>query len=88
MNPRIALSASIAAILLIAGCTESTDLASRNVLGYGDSVHTNMAVQIINPEPMAGSGGNNGKRRSLMIRRYETDKVEAPVETGTTSSLD
>jgi len=88
MNPKITLSAFIAAILLIAGCAESTDLAKREVPGYGDSVQTNMALQIINPEPVAGPDGNNGKRRSLMIRRYETDTVETPVETGTTTNLE
>jgi type IV pilus biogenesis protein CpaD/CtpE len=69
-----------AVMLVVSGCTESLDLADQNVRGYGDAVHTNMHAQIINPDPMKGNGLNDGNRRSLMIQRYQADKVEQPRE--------
>ena len=81
MNPKITVSASIGAILLIAGCNQSTDLAARNVPGFGDSVHTNMAVQIINPSPDytgLGPPSMSGVRAAGALKRYQEGEVIKP----------
>jgi type IV pilus biogenesis protein CpaD/CtpE len=50
---------------------------------FGEAVRTNMALQIINPEPPESMDlpPSDGVRRSLMIGRYQVDEVEPPRET-------
>ena len=55
---------------------------------FGEAVRANMELQIINPEPNESTTlpPSDGVRRGLMIRRYQTDEVEPPLET-TSSSI-
>jgi type IV pilus biogenesis protein CpaD/CtpE len=47
---------------------------------FGEAVRANMALQIVNPEPPESMElpPSDGVRRSLMVRRYQTDEVEPP----------
>jgi len=55
---------------------------------FGEAVYSNMAAHIIDPQPPESMElpPADGVRRSLMIERYQTDKVETPREP-TTSTL-
>ena len=54
---------------------------------FGEAVRANMEAQIINPEPNESTTlpPSDGVRRGLMIRRYQTDEVEQPRETTSSS---
>jgi len=76
---RLALAALPAACAL-AGCTPVDT-------GFGDSVKTNIAVQVINPEvvydaPLASAAG---AKMAPAVERYRTDKVKAPKGIRTTN---
>ena len=55
---------------------------------FGEAVRNNMAAHIIDPQPPETMElpPSDGVRRSLMITRYQTDKVEEPREP-TTSTI-
>jgi hypothetical protein len=50
---------------------------------YGESVHANVASQVVNPVPLRPSGPtiNNGIRMNAAYQRYETGKVIRPEAT-------
>jgi len=49
--------------------------------GFGIAVRHNMEAQIANPERVAEAlGPAPGERRALAVQRYQTDRVETPVE--------
>lgn len=50
---------------------------------YGESVHANIASQVVNPVPLRPSGPtiNNGVRMNAAFQRYETGKVIRPEAT-------
>jgi type IV pilus biogenesis protein CpaD/CtpE len=47
---------------------------------FGQAVRTNMAAQIIDPNPPEDMAlpPSDGVRRALMIERYQADEVETP----------
>ena len=69
----------------LAGCNTPADTPRPE---FGEAVRANMAAHIIDPTPPASMElpPTDGVRRSLMIQRYQVDKVETPREP-TTSTL-
>jgi hypothetical protein len=58
--------------------------------GYGNSVHQNSAVMIIDPQPVTAANTEidlDGRRDALAIERYRQNKVIPPVELKTSSVL-
>lgn len=51
--------------------------------GFGDAVHHNMAVQMVNPAPAAAAAAeqpdNDGARAGRAMQRYQEFKVFPPV---------
>jgi type IV pilus biogenesis protein CpaD/CtpE len=71
--------------LAVAACNSPADTAKPE---FGEAVHRNMAAHIIDPQPPESMElpPADGVRRSLMISRYQADKVETPREP-TTSTI-
>jgi type IV pilus biogenesis protein CpaD/CtpE len=71
--------------LAVAACSMPADTPPPE---FGESVYSNMAAHIIDPQPPASMElpPADGVRRSLMISRYQLDKVETPREP-TTSTI-
>ena len=71
--------------LVLAGCNTPADDPRPE---FGEAVRSNMAAHIIDPTPPESMElpPADGTRRSLMIQRYQVDKVETPREP-TTSTL-
>jgi type IV pilus biogenesis protein CpaD/CtpE len=71
--------------LAVAACNTPADTPPAE---FGEAVHNNMAAHIIDPQPPASMElpPADGVRRSLMISRYQLDKVETPREP-TTSTI-
>ena len=70
--------------LALAGCNTPADQPRPE---FGEAVRANMAAHIIDPTPPASMElpPAGGVRRSLMIQRYQVDKVETPREPTTTT---
>jgi type IV pilus biogenesis protein CpaD/CtpE len=74
--------------LAVAACNTPVDAPRPE---FGEAVYSNMAAHIIDPQPPESMElpPADGVRRSLMIERYQTDKVETPREpTTSTFQLD
>ena len=71
--------------LAVAACNTPADTPPPP---FGESVYNNMAAHIIDPQPPESMElpPSDGVRRSLMISRYQLDKVETPREP-TTSTI-
>ena len=71
--------------LAVAACNTPADAPPPE---FGEAVRRNMAAHVIDPQPPESVElpPADGVRRSLMISRYQTDKVETPREP-TTSTL-
>ena len=71
--------------LAVAACNTPADTPRPE---FGEAVYSNMAAHIIDPQPPESMElpPADGVRRSLMIGRYQADKVETPREP-TTSTL-
>lgn len=70
----------ISILLFLAACAEppKPDVAPAN---FGIAVRHNMEAQIVNPNGAATAlGPAPGERRALAAARYQTDRVEPPVE--------
>jgi hypothetical protein len=67
-------------LLTPAACTQPVD---EPAVSFGDAVRSNMVQQIVNPEPatLDPPVAPEGVRRSIMMQRYQIDKVEPPRET-------
>lgn len=63
--------------LALAACSTPADTPRPE---FGQAVRNNIAAHIIDPEPPESMElpPADGVRRSLMIERYQTDKVEKP----------
>ncbi len=71
--------------LVLAACAEPPlpDVAPE---GFGVAVRHNMEAQIANPDrDVTTLGPAPGERRALAAARYQTDRVETPVEVFTRS---
>ncbi|PCI33585.1 MAG: hypothetical protein COB54_04645 [Alphaproteobacteria bacterium] len=68
-------------ITLIAGLGLWGCETPASVNGFRDSVHQNLAVQIINPDPpvVQVEGTTSGDRMALALKRYKEGKVIPPV---------
>ena len=75
---------TLPAFALLAGCNYLYPPTSEE--RFGEAVHHNMAVQIVNPEPLTtvATPPWDGNRAALMIGRYKTDEVEEPEALRTT----
>lgn len=76
------LAAIALAALLLSGCTPYTYEADDPFPGFGDAVSQNLAVHIIDPQPVAAADTSlefDGTRAALANDRYQTDTVEPPV---------
>ena len=71
--------------LAVAACNTPADAPPPE---FGEAVYNNMAAHIIDPQPPESMDlpPADGVRRSLMITRYQLDKVEEPREP-TTSTI-
>ena len=66
-------------IILLAGLGLSGCETPFSANGFRDSVHQNLAVQIINPDPPAVTeGSTSGARMALAQKRYQEGKVLKP----------
>ena len=63
--------------LVLAACTTPANTPRPE---FGQAVRNNMAAHIIDPNPPESMElpPSDGVRRSLMIQRYQADKVETP----------
>ena len=73
--------AALPVAFVLAGCTPIDT-------GFGDSVKTNMAVHVIDPDttydaPLASAAG---AKMAPAVERYRTDKVKPPKGIRTTNS--
>ena len=65
----------------LAGCTPVDR-------GFGDSSRTNLAVQVIDPDPVhTGAASVSGEKMSDATERYRKGAVKKPVGIKTTSGL-
>lgn len=55
--------------------------------GFGDASQTNMALQVIDPEPSDAADYMHGDRAYLALTRYRTGKVTEPEEIRTTTTV-
>jgi type IV pilus biogenesis protein CpaD/CtpE len=71
--------------LAVAACNTPADTPPPE---FGEAIYSNMAAHIIDPQPPESMElpPADGVRRSLMISRYQLDKVETPREP-TTSTI-
>jgi type IV pilus biogenesis protein CpaD/CtpE len=70
-----------AAAALLAGCTA-------NDTTLGDALKTNVALQVVDPDPVARTDavpGGSGERSAVATARYRTGNVKQPVSIQTTS---
>ena len=74
MNIRLTV---LVAGLVLAACTTPANTPRPE---FGQAVRNNMAAHIIDPNPPESMElpPSDGVRRSLMIQRYQADKVETP----------
>ena len=72
--------------LALAACNTPADTPPED---FGEAVYNNMAAHIIDPQPPESMElpPSDGVRRSLMISRYQLDKVERPREPTTSEIL-
>ena len=70
--------------LALAACNTPADQPRPE---FGEAVYNNMAAHIIEPQPPESMElpPADGVRRSLMIERYQADKVETPREPTTST---
>ena len=70
--------------LAVAACNTPADAPRPE---FGEAVYSNMAAHIIDPQPPESMElpPSDGVRRSLMIQRYQADKVETPREPTTST---
>src|SRR5258706_14556985 len=76
----IAIAAAAAAALLT-GCTA-------NDTSLGDALKTNMALQVVDPDPVARTNavpGESGERSAVATARYRKGAVKQPVSVTTTT---
>ena len=77
------------AIILVAGLALAACNTPANTPRpeFGQAVRTNMAAQIVDPNPPEDMAlpPSDGVRRSLMIERYQVDEVETPALPVTTT---
>ena len=74
----------LAAPVLLAGCASEPPAGATS---FGEAVRNNMALHIIDPEPVdMGLPPSDGSRRALVMGRYRTDTGEPPEDTTTTSN--
>jgi hypothetical protein len=60
-------------------------------VGYGNSVHQNSAVMIIDPQPATAANVDldlDGRKDALAIERYRVGQVIPPVELRTSEVLE
>lgn len=75
-------------VVLLAIATAACDAtmyrdSATPALGYGNSVHQNLSVQIIDPQPASAANTNldfDGRKADIAIERYRQGKVIPPVE--------
>ena len=78
MHKPLTLAVTLAAL---AACTSDPLSPENPSENFGQAVRSNMAAQIIAKEGEVDIlGPAPGVRRSLAVRRYQTDQVEQPVE--------
>jgi type IV pilus biogenesis protein CpaD/CtpE len=67
----------LVAALVLAACSTPANTPRPE---FGQAVRNNMAAHIIDPNPPENMElpPSDGVRRSLMIERYQADKVETP----------
>ncbi len=62
--------------LALAACTDPHLPLSAD---FGNAVNTNIAAQVVNPNPtMAGSNDTDGQRAGSAVNRYRTNRVYQP----------
>jgi hypothetical protein len=73
---RISLGLMITAVVL-AGCSNDRPLSS----DFGNAVVSNVASEVVNPTPLAGSQDfdTSGRRMVSAMERYNRNKVTPPV---------
>ena len=75
------MSAGLALAAGLAGCTPMDR-------GFGDSTRTNLAVQVIDPDPVhAGTATISGEKMGDAVERYRTGTVKPPQGIKTTTGL-
>ena len=81
MNIDRALMLGAGLALVLAGCTPVDR-------GFGDSSRTNLAVQVVEPDPVhAGTASVSGEKMGDAVERYRTGEVKQPVGIKTTTGL-
>jgi len=61
------------------------------IAGYGNSVHQNLSVLIIDPQPVSAANTEidfDGRKAGIAIERYREGKVIPPLELRTTDVLE
>jgi hypothetical protein len=84
---------SVLALALAAIAATACDAAmyrdsTTPVPGYGNSVHQNLSVMIVDPQPPTAANTEidfDGRRAGLAIERYREGKVIPPVELRTSN---
>jgi type IV pilus biogenesis protein CpaD/CtpE len=62
--------------LALAACADPHQPLSAD---FGNAVNTNIAAQVVNPNPtMAGSNDTDGQRAGSAVNRYRTNRVYQP----------
>lgn len=63
----------------LAGC--STEVPEHLSPDFGNAVRSNIAKQVVNPDPSLGPGDwdSNGERANGAVERYRKDRVTPPV---------
>jgi len=83
------LALTVALATSLAACSEYLDRRETISLNGGNALASNQATQVVDPWPRASANRNivfNGERMQSAIERYRTNRVFAPVGTGTSSA--
>ena len=88
-----------AALALLAGCQTrpitpvypALPQAGSMDAGFGEAVKYDMAIQVIDPDPVYGPGdlqpGYHGEKGANAVKRYRTDRVKETESQSTTAGV-
>jgi len=89
-NYRLGLSVALLAIAATACDATMYRDSATPVAGYGNSVHQNLSVMIIDPQPVSAANTEidfDGRKADIAIERYREGKVIPPIELRTSDVL-
>lgn len=82
-NYRLGFSVALLAIAATACDATMYRDSATPIAGYGNSVHQNLSVMIIDPQPATAANTEidfDGRKAGLAIERYREGKVIPPLE--------